>query len=119
MNHLPSPNGDNGRDAGGRFAKGNAGGPGNPHARRVAHLRARIVEAVTDDDLADIVATLVRCAKAGEPWAVRELLDRCLGKSKPAADDIPEHEPAQFNVLAVPIVERIVTHRPAEGTAGD
>ena len=34
-----APAGDNGRDARGRFAPGNAGGPGNPFARRVAELR--------------------------------------------------------------------------------
>ena len=57
MSDLPKANGANGgRDAGGRFTKGNAGGPGNPHARRVAHLRVRIVEAVTDDDLAHVGA---------------------------------------------------------------
>ncbi len=30
----PSTNGNNGRDASSRFAKGNSGGPGNPFARR-------------------------------------------------------------------------------------
>jgi hypothetical protein len=27
-----------------------------------------------------VVRTLVRLAKAGAPWAVREILDRCLGR---------------------------------------
>ena len=35
----PKANPDNGRDANGKFAKGNAGGPGNPYNRRVAELR--------------------------------------------------------------------------------
>ncbi len=80
---APSPNGTNGRDAGGRFAKGNLGGPGNPFARRVAQLRAVIVESVTDADLAAVVRTLIDAAKGGEPWAVKELLDRCIGKPAP------------------------------------
>lgn len=89
MNHLPSTNRDNGRDASGHFLPGNPGGPGNPHSRRVAQLRVRIVETVTDDDLAEIVATLVQCAKAGEPWAVRELFDRLLGKAtQPVAVEV-------------------------------
>lgn len=62
----PSPNGGNGRagnrDAGGRFAKGNSGGPGNPYARRVARLRSLMLEAVSDDDLKAIVAALVQQA---------------------------------------------------------
>ena len=84
---TPTPNGPDGRDAGGRFAKGNAGGPGNPHARRVARLRALVVEAVTDVDMRDVLATLIRCAIDGEPWAVRELLDRTIGKAQPFVDD--------------------------------
>ncbi len=36
---TPSTNGSNGRDAGGRFASGNRGGPGNPYAKRTAAIR--------------------------------------------------------------------------------
>ncbi len=70
----------NGRDTNGRFAKGNSGGPGNPHAARVAALRAVMMEAVTEDDLRKIVAALIEKAQAGDVVAARELLDRCLGK---------------------------------------
>lgn len=80
----PSANGENGRagsrDAGGRFAKGNPGGPGNPYARRVARLRSLMLEAVSDDDLKAIVAALVQQAKAGDLAAAREVLNRCTGK---------------------------------------
>lgn len=76
----PSANGSNGRGTGGRFAAGNAGGPGNPHAARVAQLRATLLAAVTDDDIRAIVATLVAQAKGGDLAAIRELLDRLLGK---------------------------------------
>ena len=83
----PSTNGTNGgRDTGGRFVKGCAPGPGNPFARRVAQLRARIVASVTDSDLDSVIATLVQAAKDGEPWAIRELLDRVIGRSKPTDD---------------------------------
>ena len=95
----PSPNGDNGRDGGGRFVKGNAGGPGNPHAASVARLRARIVEAVTDGDLADVVRALVQAAKAGEPWAVRELLDRLIGKPKAADDDAGDGGDGRMEII--------------------
>ena len=49
----PSPNGENGRDVGGRFTKGNPGGPGNPFARRVSQLRSLIVE--NDDQKVGVV----------------------------------------------------------------
>ena len=81
MIEQPSPNGGNGqRGAHGRFAKGNAGGPGNPYARRVAELRSLILEAVTDDDLREIVKTLVKSAKDGDIAAAREVLNRLVGK---------------------------------------
>jgi len=79
---APSTNGDNGhgRDRRGRFAAGNPGGPGNPHARTAAAWRWELFEAVTPADVRAVVRTLVRRAKASEPWAVREILDRCLGR---------------------------------------
>ncbi len=78
---TPSPNGRNRRNANGQFAVGNAGGPGNPHGRRVEQLRAALLDAVTDDDVRTIVAKLVEMAKGGDLRAMKEVLDRTLGKS--------------------------------------
>lgn len=84
---APSPNGPNGeRDSNGRFAKGNLGGPGNPHAKQVARVRSLILEAVTEKDLSAIVATLVKRAKDGDIIAARELFDRLVGKPATAID---------------------------------
>ena len=80
MNTPPSANGSNGRGANGRFARGNPGGPGNPHAKRTAALRVMLVEAVTEDDLRQVVTKLVELAKGGDLAAIRELLDRTMGK---------------------------------------
>jgi len=79
-----------GRNANGRFATGNRGGPGNPHARRVGQIRARLLAAITDDDLEAVIRTLVENAKAGEPWAVKELLNRLIGSSTISQADEPE-----------------------------
>jgi len=108
--NTPSPNGDNGtlspngdgnRDNGrgpdGRFAKGNPGGPGNPHARRIGEIRARLLAAVTDEDLESIIRTLIEKAKAGEPWAVKELLSRLIGD---ALISEPDPEPNWSELLA-------------------
>jgi len=79
---APSTNGDNGhgRDRRGRFVAGNPGGPGNPHVRTVAACRREFFKTVTPADVRKVIRTVVRLAVAGEPWAVRELLNRCLGK---------------------------------------
>ena len=83
---MPKPS-PNGRTARGRFAKGNPGGPGNPYARRVADLRAALLESVTEQDIRAVARALVKRAKEGEIPAIRELLDRLMGK---AGDNPPE-----------------------------
>ena len=55
---------------------------GNPLANRTARLRAILLDTVSDDDFRAVVAKLVAMAKAGDLVAIRELLDRTLGKSK-------------------------------------
>jgi hypothetical protein len=83
MNKQPSPNGPNGgRDPRGRFLKGNGGGPGNPHAKRVAKLRSVVIAAVTETDLRAIVQRLVLLAKTGDVAAAKLLLDRILGPAE-------------------------------------
>ena len=76
----PSPKGTNGRDAKGRFVPGYAGGPGNPHAKRVAKLRSTLLNAVTEDDIREIVQKLVAMAKEGDIHAAKEVLQRTLGR---------------------------------------
>jgi hypothetical protein len=70
----------NGRTADGKFAPGNSGGPGNPHARATARLRIVLLETVTEDDFRDIVRALVNRAKEGQLPAIHELLTRLLGR---------------------------------------
>jgi hypothetical protein len=82
MSDTPTnPTPDDGRDpATGRFRPGWKGGPGNPHARRVGELRAKLLAAVSDEQWTQILTTLIEKAIGGEQWAVREVLDRTLGK---------------------------------------
>jgi hypothetical protein len=75
----PSTNGPNGRDTRGRFAKGNGGGPGNPHARAAAQFRATIFEAVKPEDLRAVVEKVVELAKGGDLMAAKLLFDRTVG----------------------------------------
>lgn len=86
MSERPSPNGGNGadRDANGRFAKGNRGGPGNPHAKRVAELRSALLRAVGPDDVEGIARAMIESAKGGDVSAAREILNRLIGTPVPA-----------------------------------
>ena len=80
--------------------KGCAGGPGNPAAHRAARLRALVAECVTDDDLRAVIGKLLEMAKAGDGMAIRELLDRLLGKSIAAmAVDVTTTSPDGSGVL--------------------
>jgi len=47
------------RATGGRFAKNNSGGPGNPFARQTAALRAYLINHVTERDIQDILDILL------------------------------------------------------------
>ena len=76
---APTTNGSTGRDNAGRFTEGNPGGPGSPHARKVAAWRARFVACVSEEDIEAVVQVLISAAKAGEQWAVKELLARTIG----------------------------------------
>ena len=59
-NALPT-DAPNGRDAQGRFTRGNPGGPGNPFYRRQAEFRRAALASFTPED----VASLLRVMLAG------------------------------------------------------
>lgn len=83
---APSPNGGNGHDSRGRFAKGNKGGPGNPFARRVGRLRSLLVNLVTEEDLRAVAHKLVEQARNGNLAAARLLLVYLIGRPGEAVD---------------------------------
>lgn len=86
MAKSPSTNGANGRDTKGRFAAGNSGGPGNPHARQVARIRSQLLSMVSEDDLREVLQALIQRARTGDVAAVHELLNRLVGKPATAID---------------------------------
>ena len=69
-----------GKDARGRFVKGNPGGPGNPHAQRIGKLRSVLIETVTEDDMRAIVRNMIAMARNSNMRAAKEIFDRTLGK---------------------------------------
>jgi hypothetical protein len=97
MSRQPSPNRSNGRDAKGRFTRGNAGGPGNPHAAHVARLRSMLLQKVDADALGRILDALVSAAENGDVQAARLVLNYGLGE--PAALDLIQRVEALESVL--------------------
>ena len=64
----------------GCFAPGNPGGPGNPLQGSVTKYRQAINEAVSIEDLKDIIRKMVEQAKAGNERAGKVLIERLAGK---------------------------------------
>ncbi len=71
------------RDSNGYFAKGNRGGPGNPHAKKIAKLRRAMFATATAADVRRIVRKLIEQAVEGDVDAARLVLDRLCGKISP------------------------------------
>jgi hypothetical protein len=99
-NRIPAPsaNGTNGkakpstpkegRDQSGRFAPGNAGGPGNPYARRVAELKKVFMELGTPEAILAIGKKMFDLAREGNVQAAKFCYSYWLGK--PAANVNPD-----------------------------
>ena len=80
---MESPNTDgkksDGRGVSGRFVKGNKASPGRPPGRGVvAELRAKLSQ-----DVDKVIGILREQALAGDPQAIRILLDRVLPSLRP------------------------------------
>jgi hypothetical protein len=86
----PSPNASNGgRGPGGRFAKGDPGGPGNPNARRVALLRSALLVSVTPEAVQQVAAALLAQAKAGDAgFRATGECHLCAGEERRVSPDL-------------------------------
>ena len=73
-------NRSNGRQPNGRFAKGCAGGPGNPAMKRMYELRKAIVDAATDDEVRQVAAKLRDLALDGDTAAAKLWLSYVAGQ---------------------------------------
>src|SRR5262249_23532145 len=72
------------RDANGRFAIGNDGGPGNPFARQTAALHSAFLQRATPEDMKAIADKLIEQAKGGNVVAAKLVLQYTIGKPAPA-----------------------------------
>lgn len=62
------------------WEKGQSGNPGGVSKARLT-FRQLIEQAVTDKDFSGVVKVLLKAAKKGEPWAVREFFDLTVGRN--------------------------------------
>ncbi|TVQ51070.1 MAG: hypothetical protein EA377_13415 [Phycisphaerales bacterium] len=115
--NQPLTNGTNGRAPDGTFTPGNDfGRRGSPHAAKIAAWRKAFAEAVTEDDIRQIVGKLKGAALAGEPWAIKEILGRCIGDVHRAeASERLEKIEAIVTADDAALAARIVSRR-LEGT---
>jgi hypothetical protein len=76
-----------GRDAKGRFLKGVwKGGPGNPHARRVAQLRREFLAAMTPKKMRKLAHSLYEFAVGGDLESLKLLLAYVVGPPQKEVD---------------------------------
>jgi hypothetical protein len=87
-NHAPLASVVDGRRSNGRFGPGNRCARGNPHAKRVARLRAALFRAADPAEMLIASRKLVEMAKAGDRFAYSEIMDRTIGR--PVASDLEE-----------------------------
>ena len=81
---------DSGRDPEtGRFIEGHPGGPGRPKGKRTAELRRELLAETDINELRQVWAKLLELAKGGDLAAIKEVLDRTLGRPVQAVDVEP------------------------------
>jgi hypothetical protein len=106
-----------GRDARGRFAEGNPGGPGNPYTRQTALLRQVVQEELNEVEIRIIVQRLKAVALAGDVQAIKLVLAYAVGKPENAVnpDEVDRLEWELRQRLSVPAgeVERLAERVPA------
>ena len=83
---------DNGKDERGRFAHGNAGGPGRPRRSVEREYLATLGEAVPLDQWREVVARALADAKAGDAAARTWLAKYLLGDKPPKLVDLAADE---------------------------
>lgn len=86
---VPNKSAANGRTAGGRFAKGNPGGPGRPRGfdfRKIVEDHVEATGSSVEDTILAVFLSLFRQAREGDVSAAKFLIERLCGKDPLAVD---------------------------------
>jgi hypothetical protein len=109
-----------GRDARGRFAEGNPGGPGNPYTRQTAQLRQAVLETMNEAEIRLIAKRLLTLALQGDLQAIKLVLAYAIGKPEGVVnpDEVGRLEWELRQRLCVPLHQvETVTDRVSAGQA--
>jgi hypothetical protein len=79
-NDMPATSPPGGRGPDGRFAMGNRGGPGNPHARHCARMLELFRNCISDDEMIQLFRILYTKAMDGDVSAAKLVLAYKVGK---------------------------------------
>src|SRR5262249_45736014 len=100
--------GSTGRDANGRFTKGNSHGRGNPFAPRVAAMRAALFEEIDEATFRQLVRGLVQMARDKNLAAMKLVLLYLVGKPADLANpDLDRLEDEQLSCDTAPQPEAV------------
>ena len=88
-NDVHQANENTGRDAKGRFAPGNPGGPGNPFGRKVAAFREALIACISHEQIQRIALKMAALAEEGDVQAAKLIFNYVIGKPQPAPE--PDH----------------------------
>lgn len=103
MADSPKPDGANGRNSDGTFAKGNGGGPGNPQAKKIAEYRRKIREAFNGDEIVGVMQNMAKIASGDAKdrvAAARVFLEYTVGKPKESVELEAGGQPLVFNIVS-------------------
>ena len=108
----------NDRDAGGKFTKGNAGGPGNPHARACAKMLEIFRNSFSEDEMLQIFRMLYVKAVSGDIGAAKIILSYKIGKPLPAPHpdsiDRDEWDHYQSDAIREQEMKHVMTSLPTQ-----
>jgi hypothetical protein len=93
----------------GRFLTGNIGGPGNPLQASIQAWRAQVAKSIKAEDIKEVLAILLAKALSGERWAVKEILDRTLGKPSQSIEITGDDRMDPVDILKIMISSTKVT----------
>jgi hypothetical protein len=106
----------NGRRPDGKFARGNPGGPGNPHARHCARMLQAFRNAISAEEMQRLFRVLYEKAAAGDVSAGKLVLSYHIGKPLPASNpdaiDRDEWNHYQQDSMALDEMKRVLSSLP-------
>ena len=107
-----------GRDTDGKYTKGNAGGPGNPHARACARMLQAFRDNITEEEMLQICRMLYVKAVGGDISAAKIILSYKIGKPLPAPHpdsiDRDEWDHYQNDAIHEKEMKRVMTALPTQ-----